>query len=61
MNKFLGIPRLAVKEFDIDCTRTELNRFLENHDGDIVDIQYSTAKSNGSTLKSVLVVYQKRD
>ena len=56
MNKMYGITGIKVKFFickeeDVD----KLNNFLEEYDGNIIDIQY---QQNNFAVKQVMVVYK---
>lgn len=55
MNKIYGITGIRVKFFVCeDKSTNELNNFLEEHDGNIIDIQY---QQNDFAVKQVMVVY----
>ena len=56
MNKMYGITGIKVKFFVCQNTNAdELNDFLEEYDGNIIDIQY---QQNNFAVKQVMVVYK---
>lgn len=56
MNKMYGITGIRVKFFVCEKGNAdEINNFLEEYDGDIIDIQY---QQNNFAVKQVMVVYK---
>lgn len=56
MNKMYGITGIKVKFFVCqNGDANELNNFLEEYDGNIIDIQY---QQNNFAVKQVMVVYK---
>lgn len=59
MNKMYGITGIRVKFFVCQNENAdELNNFLEEYDGNIIDIQY---QQNNFAVKQVMVVYKEVD
>ena len=58
MNNVFGITGIRVKFFVVDKNADELNDFLEEYDGNIIDIQY---QQNDFAVKQVMVVYRAID
>lgn len=57
-NTMFGITGIKVRFFICENENAdELNMFLHNHDGDIIDIQY---QQNNFVVKQVMVVYQEK-
>ena len=57
MNKMFGITGIQVKRFDSSCYykfEDEINNFLAEYDGNIIDIQYVTSNKG----EKVFVVYK---
>lgn len=56
MNKMYGITGIKVKFFVCqNANADKLNDFLEEYDGNIIDIQY---QQNNFAIKQVMVVYK---
>ena len=55
MNKMYGITGIQVKFFVIDNNSEELNEFLQEYDGNIIDIQY---QQNDFAVRQIMVVYK---
>lgn len=57
MNDFRGVKGIKVKLFEITFSK-EINDFLEEHDGNIIDIQFNSATSGGYAKINVMIIYQ---
>lgn len=55
MNKMYGITGIQVKFFVLDNNAKELNEFLQEYDGNIIDIQY---QQNDFAVRQIMVVYK---
>ena len=54
MNNVFGITGIRVKFFSFNNNADELNDFLDEYDGNIIDLQYQQY----SSIRQVMVVYK---
>ena len=57
MNDFRGIKGIKVRIFEFTYN-DEINDFLKEHDGNIIDIQFQSTTTGGYANSNVMVIYQ---
>lgn len=57
MNDFRGIKGIRVKIFEVTFNK-EINDFIKEHDGNIIDIQFQSTTSGTYTKSDVMIIYQ---
>ncbi len=57
MNDFRGIKGIKVRIFEITYS-DEINDFLKEHDGNIIDIKFQSTTTGGYANSNVMIIYQ---